>query len=144
MSLKSKMTMSEEYVVVERTPTVEEYNRVRRDAGLGVKDEVAAQRGLANTLYGVCVVYEGAAVGIGRVIGDGGLFYDIVDMAVVEAHQRKGLGKMIMEALLGYIHAHARPTSLICLMANKGVAPFYEKFGFKARDADMPGMIIRK
>jgi hypothetical protein len=29
-------------------------------------------------------------------------------------------------------------------MANKGVAPFYEKYGFKAREADMPGMIIRR
>lgn len=139
---KSKMT--EEYLVVERTPTVEEYNRVRGAAGLTVKDEVAARRGLANTLYGVCVEYEGTVVGIGRVIGDGGLFYDIVDMAVIEAHQGKGLGRMIMTALLGYIDAHARPTSLVCLMAHKGIAPFYEKFGFKARDADMPGMVIRK
>ena len=97
---------------------------------------------MANTLYVVCVVTrDGGRIGL---VTEMRLVYDIVDMVVVEAHQRKGLGKMIMEALLGYIHAHARPTSLICLMANKGVAPFYEKFGFKARDADMPGMIIRK
>lgn len=136
--------MTAEYLIVERTPTVAEYNCVRQAAGLSVKDEIAAQRGLANTLYGVCVISDGAVVGIGRVIGDGGLFYDIVDMAVVAEHQGKGLGKMIMEALIGYFHTHARPTSMICLMANKGVAPFYEKFGFKARDRDMPGMIIRK
>lgn len=136
--------MEEEYSVIERTPTVEEYNRVRQAAGLTVKDEIAAAQGLANTLFGVCVEYEGVAVGIGRVIGDGGLFYDIVDMAVVREHQGKGLGKLIMNALLGYIDAHARPTSIICLMANKGVAPFYEKFGFKTRDTEMPGMIIRK
>jgi GNAT superfamily N-acetyltransferase len=136
--------MREEYVVVERTPTVEEYNRVRRAAGLSVKDEQAARQGLANTLYGICILHDGEAVGIGRVIGDGGLFYDIVDVAVVVEHQKKGLGKIIMDALLGYIHAHARPTALICLMANKGMASFYEKFGFKARDTDMPGMNIRK
>lgn len=131
-------------MVVNRTPTVEEYNRVRQAAGLSVKDEVAAREGLANTLFGVCVIYEGSAVGIGRVIGDGGLFFDIVDMAVVEAHQKRGLGEMIMNALLSYIDTHARPTSIICLMANRGVAPFYEKFGFKARDPDMPGMNIRR
>ena len=136
--------MTERYQVVERIPTVEEYNRVRRAAGLTVKDETAAHRGLSNTLYGVCILHEGEAVGIGRVIGDGGLFYDIVDVAVVAGHQGKGLGEMIMNALMGYLHAHARPSSIICLMANKGVAPFYEKFGFQARDADMPGMIIRK
>lgn len=109
-----------------------------------VKDETAARQGLSNTLYGVCVVHGGEAVGIGRVIGDGGLFYDIVDVAVVAEHQKKGLGEMIMSALMGYLDAHARPSSIICLMANKGVAPFYEKFGFQARDTDMPGMIIRR
>jgi GNAT superfamily N-acetyltransferase len=136
--------MSAAYEVIERTPEVEEYNRVRGAAGLSVKDEIAARRGLANTLYGVCIVLGGMTVGIGRVIGDGGLFYDIVDVAVVAEHQKKGVGKMIMDALMGYLDAHARPTSIICLLANRGVAPFYEKYGFKARDADMPGMVLRK
>jgi GNAT superfamily N-acetyltransferase len=136
--------MNEEYAVIERTPEVSEYNRVRQAASLSVKDELAVQHGLANTLYAVCVVRDGMTVGIGRVIGDGGLFYDIVDVAVIKEHQRKGVGKMIMDALMSYIDAHARPTSIVCLMANKGIAPFYEKFGFKARDTDMPGMVIRK
>ena len=132
------------YQVKARTPTVAEYNRVREAAGLTRKNELAAQRGLANTLFGVCVVNEESVIGIGRVIGDGGLFFDIVDIAVVTGHQKKGVGKLIMTALMHYVDAVALPGSLVCLMANKGVAPFYEKFGFKARDADMPGMIIRK
>jgi GNAT superfamily N-acetyltransferase len=132
------------YLVIERTPTVREYNEVRQAAGLRVKDEIAARNGLANTLYAVCIVHDEVVVGIGRVIGDGGLFYDIVDIAVVAEYQRQGIGKMIMKALLAYIDAHARPSSLICLIANKGVAPFYEKFGFEAREPDMPAMIIRK
>ena len=136
--------MSRAYEVVERTPSIEEYNRVRGAAGLSVKDEIAARQGLANTLYGVCIACDGVMVGIGRVIGDGGLFYDIVDVAVVAEHQKRGVGKMIMDALMSYLDAHARPTSIICLLSNRGVAPFYEKYGFKARDADMPGMVIRK
>jgi ribosomal protein S18 acetylase RimI-like enzyme len=132
------------YTLVERTPTVQEYNDVRLKAGLTVKDELAAQQGLSNTLFGVCIFNHEDIVGIGRVIGDGGLFYDIVDVAVVAEHQHRGVGKMIMDGLMGYIAANARPSSLVCLMANKGIAPFYEKYGFKARDTDMPGMIIRK
>jgi GNAT superfamily N-acetyltransferase len=132
------------YKILERTPTVREYNAVRLAAGLTVKDELAAQRGLRNTLFGICILHNEAVVGIGRVIGDGGLFYDIVDVAVVAEHQRRGVGKMIMDGLMSYIEVNARPSSLVCLMANKGIAPFYEKYGFKARDADMPGMIIRR
>jgi len=132
------------YRIVERTPTVQEYNAVRLAAGLTVKDELAAQRGLSKTLFGICIIHDDAVVGIGRVIGDGGLFFDIVDVAVVAEHQRRGVGKMIMDGLMAYIEVNARPSSLVCLMANKGIAPFYEKYGFKAREADMPGMIIRK
>jgi GNAT superfamily N-acetyltransferase len=123
---------------------VSEYNRVRQAAGLTVKDESAAERGLAHTLFGVCIEHEGVAIGIGRIIGDGGLFFDVVDVAVDEQHWGRGVGKLIMESLMGYIDSHAGPSSLICLMANRGVAPFYEKFGFKARDPEMPGMVIRK
>jgi len=132
------------YRIVERTPTVQEYNAVRLAAGLTVKDELAAQRGLSKTLFGICIIHDDAVVGIGRVIGDGGLFFDIVDVAVVAEHQRRGVGKMIMDGLMGYVELNARPSSLICLMANKDIAPFYEKYGFKARDPDMPGMIIRR
>jgi ribosomal protein S18 acetylase RimI-like enzyme len=132
------------YTVCERTPTVQEYNEVRLAAGLSVKHELAATQGLAHTLYAVCIVHDEAVVGIGRVIGDGGLFFDLVDIAVDRRHQGRGVGKLLMTALMTYIDANAPPSSLICLMANRGVAPFYEKYGFKARDPDMPGMIIRK
>ncbi|MGI9087135.1 MAG: GNAT family N-acetyltransferase [Chthoniobacterales bacterium] len=132
------------YEVVERVPDVANYNRVRGAAGLSVKDGEAARIGLTNTLFGVCVLHENEIIGIGRVIGDGGLFYDIVDFAIVPEHQRKGVGRLILSALLAYLDEHARPSALISLMANKGVAPFYAKFGFVARDPDMAAMIIRK
>jgi|SRR4051794_17557755 ribosomal protein S18 acetylase RimI-like enzyme len=137
--------MSESYIVVERAPSVAEYTRVRAAAGLSAKSEAAALRGLAGGLYSVCVEHASEVVGIGRVIGDGGLFYDIVDIAVVPEHQRKGVGQKIMRALMKYLDEYAPPTALICLLSNRGEVPrFYEKFGFKTRDADMPAMIIRK
>ena len=136
--------MSSGYSVIERTPTVVEYNHVRQSSGLSVKDEVAVERGLAHTLYGVCIEYEGLTIGIGRVIGDGGLVIDVVDLAVTQDHWGKGVGKLIMDALMSYVDAHARPTALICLMTNRAITPFYETYGFKARDAEMLGMVIRK
>jgi hypothetical protein len=41
------------YSVVERVPSVEEYNRVRVAAGLRSRDPEIARVGLANTLFGV-------------------------------------------------------------------------------------------
>ena len=54
------------YKIVERTPTFREYNAVRLAAGLTVRDELAAQRGLSNTLLGICIVHNEAVVGIGE------------------------------------------------------------------------------
>lgn|GEM_PF-6329660 len=49
-------------------PTVEDYRRVRTGAGLSAKTVEAAAIGLPNTWYGVTIVHDGHAVGMGRVI----------------------------------------------------------------------------
>jgi GNAT superfamily N-acetyltransferase len=137
---ESKRIRFEDYAVIERVPTVAEYCRLRIGAGLTAKDPLAAELGLARTLYGVCIEHRGEAIGMGRVIGDGGVFFDVVDIAVMPNHQKKGLGKAIMDALMSYIRRTARPTAWISLMAGPGVTEFYQRYGFIARGADRPGM----
>ena len=39
-------------------------------------------------------------VGMGRLSGDGGWYFHVVDMAVLPEHQRRGLGDVILTALL--------------------------------------------
>lgn len=70
-------------------------------------------------------------IGIGRVIGDGGCFFEVVDIAVLPAHQKKGVGDLIMRALMGYIHENAPPTAYVSLMADHGTPKFYERYGFQ-------------
>lgn len=84
------------------TPAVKEYCALRVVAGLSPKTESAARRGLPGTLSAVCIRDGGQLIGMGRVIGDGGLNYEIVDMAVHPQYQRQGLGFRIMEALMDY------------------------------------------
>ena len=50
-----------------------------------------------------------ATVGVGRVIGDGGWYFHIADMAVHPQHQRKGLADAILAALLTEIETKAPP-----------------------------------
>ena len=129
------------YHLKKRIPTAEEYLKVRGGAGMRVQNLEAAEKGLPNTLFSACVETEGGeVVGIGRLVGDGGLFYEIVDIAVIEAHQKKGLGKMIMDAVMEYIHTHAPSGAFVSLIADKGAAPFYERYGFVRRGIDEPGM----
>lgn len=130
------------YSVLERVPSVEEYNRVRVAAGLTSKDPEAARVGLSNTLFGVCVEAAGEAVGIGRVVGDGGLFFEVVDVAVAPEHQGEGLGTLVMDSLMARLREDARPGAFVSLIAGEGVSAFYERYGFRVRSPEAPGMSL--
>lgn len=83
----------EEYRLVEAVPSVQDYLEVRAAAGLSKKDADAAGIGLANTVFGVRVEQDGRVVGIGRIVGDGALFFEVVDIAVVAEHRVRASGR---------------------------------------------------
>jgi GNAT superfamily N-acetyltransferase len=118
------------YEVKEEIPSVKNYIDIRLKAGLSRKSEEAATLGLPNSLYSVVVYSESQPIGIGRIIGDGGCFFEVTDMAVLPEHQKKGVGKMIMDALVSYLHSNAPTTAYVSLMADHGTPRFYAKFGF--------------
>jgi ribosomal protein S18 acetylase RimI-like enzyme len=85
------------YELLDQAPSVEEYRHLREIAGLAPKSEAAAAAGLPHSWAGVVVrSTDGVAVGMGRVIGDGGCFFQLVDIAVSPDHQRRGLGGAIV------------------------------------------------
>jgi hypothetical protein len=45
-----------------------------------------------------------------------------------------------MDAVMRYLGDAARPGSFVGLMAAEGVERFYERFGFRRRPDDRPGM----
>lgn len=119
------------YEVREIIPSVDDYINIRLAAGLSRKSKEAATIALPNSIYGVTIYHRSEPVGIGRIIGDGGCFFEITDMAVLPEHQGKGVGRLIMEALCQWLNDNAPKTAYISLMAHHGKPPFYEKFGFK-------------
>lgn len=132
------------YTLRPETPSVEDYIAIRLAAGLSRKSEEAARRGLPNSLFAVVVYSEQTPIGIGRVIGDGGCFYEITDIAVLPAHQKQGVGDMIMRALVTWLRENAPPTAYVSLMADHGTPHFYRRYGFNF--AEMPkasGMYLR-
>ena len=130
-----------DYEVREAVPSVADYRRLRAAAGLSPRTREAAERGLPNTVFGVSVVHEGETVGMGRIVGDGGTAYQIVDIAVLPDHQGRGLGSRIMEALMAYLDEHAPPSAYVSLVAD--VDGFYEKFGFEDTAPASKGMFRR-
>jgi len=134
--------MHDTVTIIERLPTVEEYQTLRQAVGWPAVDGSVVASGLENTLCSVCAVEENAIVGCGRVLGDGGIYFYLQDVIVLPTHQRLGIGRRITDLLMGYVSRHAGHNSFVGLMAAAGVAPFYEAFGFAVRPADRPGMFL--
>ena len=122
--------MSDAIVLVERFPDVDGYLRLRAAAGMHEKTREAASRALPNTLYGVQLQRDGELVGMGRVIGDNGCFFTIVDIAVAPEWQGQGLGKRIMTALDAWLQRNVPPSAYVTLVADGDAKYLYEKFGF--------------
>ncbi|HEV2083223.1 MAG TPA: GNAT family N-acetyltransferase [Brevundimonas sp.] len=125
------MTLPAGYDLAYETPAVDEHVRLRTDAGMTPMAAENAGRGLPNTLVGVVVRHDGRAIGMGRAIGDGGLFAQIVDVAVDPAHQGKGLGKAIMAALMSRLAELAAPGCYVSLIADGEAWKLYEQYGFR-------------
>ena len=138
--------MEDNYSVVVGVPGVEDYCRLRASAGLSPKSPEAAAAGLPNTLFGVVVLKDDRVIGMGRVIGDGGLFYQVVDIAVERAHQRRGLGKAIVSRLVEHLKQAAPDGAHVSLIADGAAQHLYSQFGFKPTAPDSIGMafVIRR
>jgi ribosomal protein S18 acetylase RimI-like enzyme len=132
------------YKLKHEVPAISDYINIRLAAGLSRKSEEAAQIGLANSLFSVVVYFEEVPIGLGRVIGDGGCFFEVTDIAVLPEHQKKGIGDMIMNSIMVYLRENAPKTAYVSLMADHGTPHFYRRYGFSF--AEMPkssGMYLR-
>ena len=124
------------------TPNIEDFLRLRKIVNLSPRSREAAEKGLHNSLFAVTIYTNNQAIGMGRVVGDGGLNFEIVDIVVDPAFQGQGLGRKIMEHIMDYLDNNAPKGCYISLIAD--VPALYEKFGFKKCEPDAYGMFIRK
>ena len=121
--------MDSAYTVLHAIPSVETYQALRSGAGLSPKSSRAAAQGLPNSLFAVQVLHHGEPIGMGRVIGDGGTAFQVVDIAVLPPHQGKGLGKLIMQQISEFL-ANIPETGYVSLIADGPAKALYAQFGF--------------
>jgi len=67
---------------------------------------------------------------MGRLLGDGGWYFHVVDMAVLPEHQRRGLGDAILGALLDRVRDLAPPGAYVNLFADPPGRALYARHGF--------------
>jgi GNAT superfamily N-acetyltransferase len=124
--------MADGYTLVPEPAPLAAYLRLRVDAGMTPRTEAQARLALAGTWYGCHVVHDetGEVAAMGRVVGDGGWYFLIADMATLPHHQRRGLGSVVMSALLSRIEEQTPERAFVSLLADPPGRALYAKHGF--------------
>jgi ribosomal protein S18 acetylase RimI-like enzyme len=122
-----------------RLPTAEEHHhlavRVGWEHGFNWP---ALPASLKASLASVVAVDGDRVVGMGRLVGDGVMYFYIQDVAVDPDYRRRGIGQVIVEALLQHICDTAPGNAFVGLFATDDALPLYERNGFTR--GDMTGM----
>lgn len=132
--------MNNDYQIIRRRPTLKEYKELCTavDWADYINLEVA-EESLQNSIFAVVVLYGEEMVAMGRVVGDGKIYFYIQDIAVSPEHQGKGIGGMVMGEITEFLKQNAPDKAFIGLFASQGKEPFYKKFGFNNHEG-MTGM----
>lgn len=130
------------YQVKHTTPSLSAYLFLRNTTGIGAKNLEAATIGLKNGLFSVQITLEDETVGMGRVVGDGGCFFQVVDIAVHTSHQGKGLGKVIMGEIKKWLDENVPKTGYVSLIADGQADKLYQQFGFAETAPASVGMFL--
>ncbi len=118
----------------DRPATVAELRALREAAGLGAFSEAGTAVALNNTVYAAWLRDGDELVGMGRLVGDGGCFAQLTDIAVHPRLQKQGFGTQIMAQLMGWAETNLPPDCYISLIADPGAEALYTKYGFQPRN----------
>lgn len=118
--------------LVDNILQAEDFVRLRIEAGFVEIPVEHARKALQNGLLNVSAIYNGELVGMGRLVGDGAMYWYLQEIIILPDFQRKGIGTMIVNHLIDYAKANSitgRFTTIGGVSA-KGKEPFYKKMGF--------------
>ena len=135
----------EELTIRENVLTADEFLRLWNAVWSGAPTHEQAELALANSVYRVSIYDGSKIVAAARMIGDLGMCYYIKDVIVLPEYQGRGIGRMLMNALLNFIRKHGVSGTDIavelCALPDK--MPFYAKFGFAANEAQRMRRMLR-
>lgn len=111
----------------------EDFVRLRVETGFARIPIEHARKALQNGLLNVSAIYHGGLVGMGRLVGDGAMYWYLQEIIVLPQFQRMGIGTMIVHHLVDYAKENSVTGKFITIggVSAKGKEPFYEKMGFE-------------
>ena len=121
-----------EYYLKENELTAKDFIRLKVATGFRDRPIEQVEKALENNLFDVIAVCNDEVIGMGRLVGDGVMYWYLQEIIVLPELQGKGIGTRIVDRLLEYIKDNTTPGTFVSigLTAATGKDTFYEKFGF--------------
>lgn len=131
------------FELVDNVLTAEDFVRLKVVTGFIERPLEQVEIALKNGLFNVSAICDGKVVGMGRLVGDGAMYWYLQEIIVLPEYQGKGIGKSIVNRLLEHIKSNSVPGTNVSvgLTAVKGKEPFYEKLGFSCTSSGMIQMM---
>ena len=126
---------------ISEIPEIGEYFPLFQSTGWNSTYKMAPaqiEEAICNSSFAVSAYDSGRLVGFARAISDQVLYATIYDVMVYPEYQKAGIGAALVENIV--VQCKAAEVFTVHLFAADGTEPFYNKLGFKARPANMPGM----
>lgn len=137
------MSLPAGYELIEGLPDVDTYRHLRTVSGLSPRTSAQAAPVSAGS-WAACHILDTSMtpVSMGRVIGDGGWYFHLADIATHPDHQRKGLGAAVVTHLIDAIRASAPANPYVTLLADAPGRGLYERLGFRESAPESIGMVL--
>jgi len=131
--------LKDKYTVKLEKPTANNFIYLRSKIGWGDLDKNLANKSLEQSLFHVTVYDSATLIAMGRVVGDGAMYFYIQDVVVDPQYQKQGIGSLIMLEIEGYLTSTAQKGATIGLLSAKGKEGFYSKYHYLLRPSDSLG-----
>jgi len=127
------MSLTDNFQIKLVRPAADEFLALREKLGWQSIAVSAAEMSLTNSLFHVTIYHDVELVAMGRIVGDGVMYFYIQDVVVAPAYQGFGLGAALMAQIESYLSTVATKGSTIGLLAAQGKEAFYARYGYIER-----------
>ena len=133
------MSLAKHFQLKLVSPSIDEFVSLRAKVGWQSGALSMIETSLNNSLFHVTIYEKTKLVGMGRVIGDGAMYFYIQDVVVDPQYQNLGIGAALMEQIESYLAVAAKEGATIGLLAAKGKEAFYQRYSYIERPSDTLG-----
>ena len=121
-----------EIELIDNVLKAEDFVRLRIETGFTEVPVEHARKALKNGLINVSAYYEGELIGMGRLVGDGAMYWYLQEIIVLPKYQKQGVGTKIVNHLIEYAKENSKTCKFTTIggVSAKGKEGFYKKLGF--------------